>query len=82
MPYIERAITPILKERVSTSKCSLLVGARQVGKSTLIKHEFKNFNRVYADASGKYLSISIIFPSRVFSSNDFINLNKSSFGTS
>ena len=36
MSYIQRAITPILKQRVSTSKCMLLVGARQVGKSTLI----------------------------------------------
>ena len=27
MSYIERAITPILKQRVSTSKCMLLVGA-------------------------------------------------------
>ena len=45
MSYIQRAITPILKQRVSTSKCMLLVGARQVGKSTLIKHEFEDFNR-------------------------------------
>ena len=49
MPYIQRAITPILKQRVSTSKCMLLVGARQVGKSTLIKHEFKDFNRANFD---------------------------------
>ena len=35
-----------------------------------------------ARSSGKYLSISIIVPSSVFSSNDFINLNKSEFGTS
>ena len=49
MPYIQRAITPILKQRVSTSKCMLLVGARQVGKSTLIKHEFEDFNRANFD---------------------------------
>lgn len=49
MPYIERAITPILKERVATSKCTLLTGARQVGKSTLIKHEFTEFNRANFD---------------------------------
>ena len=49
MSYIQRAITPILKQRVSTSKCMLLVGARQVGKSTLIKHEFKDFNRANFD---------------------------------
>ena len=49
MPYIERAITPILKKRVETGKCTLLTGARQVGKSTLIKHEFKEFNRANFD---------------------------------
>ena len=49
IPYIERAITPILKKRVDTSKCVLLVGARQVGKSTLIKHEFKDFNKANFD---------------------------------
>ena len=49
MPYIERAITPILKKRVATSKCTLLTGARQVGKSTLIKHEFTEFNRANFD---------------------------------
>ena len=49
MSYIERAITPILKKRVATSKCTLLTGARQVGKSTLIKHEFTEFNRANFD---------------------------------
>ena len=38
--YIERAVTPILKSRVLNSKCTLITGARQVGKSTLVKHEF------------------------------------------
>ena len=36
MAYIQRAITPILKKRISTTKCTLITGARQVGKSTLI----------------------------------------------
>lgn len=49
MSYIERAITPILKKRVSTSKCVLLTGARQVGKSTLIRHEFRDFNKANFD---------------------------------
>lgn len=49
MAYIERAITPILKQRVSTSKCTLVTGARQVGKSTLIKHAFAEFNRANFD---------------------------------
>lgn len=49
MAYIERAITPVLKKRVAFSKCSLIIGARQVGKSTLIKHEFTEYNRANFD---------------------------------
>lgn len=49
MAYIERAITSILKKRVATSRCTLIVGARQVGKSTFIKHEFSEFNRANFD---------------------------------
>ncbi|MBQ6380319.1 MAG: ATP-binding protein [Clostridia bacterium] len=49
MTYIERAITPILKKRVSESKCLLLTGARQVGKSTLIKHVFPEYTRANFD---------------------------------
>lgn len=44
MAYIERAITPILKKRVQNSKCTLITGARQVGKSTLVKHDFPEYN--------------------------------------
>ena len=44
MAYIERAITSVLKKRVSGSKCLLLTGARQVGKSTIIKHVFPDYN--------------------------------------
>ena len=44
MSYIERAITNVLKDRVSSSKCLLLTGARQVGKSTIIKHVFPDYN--------------------------------------
>lgn len=44
MTYMKRAITPIIKKRVETSKCALVVGARQVGKSTLIQHEFNDFH--------------------------------------
>ena len=47
--YIKRAITDVLKSRVSSSKCLLLAGARQVGKSTLIKHEFPGFHRADFD---------------------------------
>ena len=49
MSYIERNISPILKDRVQKSKCTLVVGARQVGKSTLIKHEFSEYNRTNFD---------------------------------
>ena len=49
MPYIERAITDILKKRIKSSKCLLLTGARQTGKSTVIKHVFPNFNRANFD---------------------------------
>lgn len=49
MAYIERAITPILKKRVRDSKCTLVTGARQTGKSTLIKHEFPEYNRANFD---------------------------------
>ena len=49
MAYIERAITSLLKKRVSTSKCLLLTGARQVGKSTLVKHVFPAYHRANFD---------------------------------
>lgn len=49
MPYIERAITSVLKDRVSTSKCLLLTGARQVGKSTILKHVFPEYTRADFD---------------------------------
>lgn len=44
MAYIDRAITEVLKDHVSSSKCLLLTGARQVGKSTVIKHVFPEYN--------------------------------------
>ncbi len=49
MAYIERAISDTLRERVRTSKCVLVTGARQVGKSTIIRHEFPEFNRASFD---------------------------------
>ena len=49
MSYIERAITPVIKQRVAASKCLLLIGARQVGKSTLVNHEFSGFSRANFD---------------------------------
>ena len=49
MSYIERAISDVLQQRVKTSKCMLLTGARQTGKSTLIRHEFPEYNRANFD---------------------------------
>ena len=49
MRYIHRAITPVLENRLSTSKCLLLTGARQVGKSTLINHVFQDYNKANFD---------------------------------
>ena len=49
MAYIQRAISNILKSRVKISKCTLIVGARQVGKSTLVRHEFSEYNRTNFD---------------------------------
>lgn len=49
MAYIRRAITDVMKSRVSSSKCLLLTGARQVGKSTVVKHEFPEFHRADFD---------------------------------
>ncbi|WP_130837610.1 ATP-binding protein [Lachnoclostridium sp. Marseille-P6806] len=49
MAYIQRAISKTLKNRVKTSKCTLIEGARQVGKSTLVKHEFPEYNRTNFD---------------------------------
>ncbi len=49
MAYIERAISDVLIKRVSTSKCLLVTGSRQVGKSTLIRHLFSDYNHVSFD---------------------------------
>lgn len=49
MAYIKRAVSDILKNRIKTSKCTMIAGARQVGKSTLVKHEFSEYNRASFD---------------------------------
>lgn len=49
MAYIHRAFTETLKNRVQYSKSTLVIGARQVGKSTLIRHEFADYNRANFD---------------------------------
>ena len=49
MAYIERAITATLKRRSQASKCLLITGARQVGKSTAVRHIFPEFNSASFD---------------------------------
>ena len=49
MYSIKRNIENVLKERASTNKAILLTGPRQVGKSTLINHLFKDANKVTFD---------------------------------
>lgn len=49
MSYIQRAIKSVLLKRTKNSKCLLLTGARQVGKSTTLSHEFPKYNRVSFD---------------------------------
>ena len=49
MYSIKRNIENILKQRASTNKAILLTGPRQVGKSTLINHLFKDANKVTFD---------------------------------
>lgn len=40
--YIKRNIEEVIKKRAKTSKCLLLTGPRQVGKSTLLKTLYPN----------------------------------------
>ena len=47
--YVDKTYTKILKDRTAMSKCLLLTGARQVGKSTLINHSFPEFNKAIFD---------------------------------
>ena len=49
MSYIQRAISEILKNRVKTSKCTLIIGARQVEKSTLVRRDFSKYNHTNFD---------------------------------
>ena len=49
MYSIKRNIENIIKNRSLTNKAILLTGPRQVGKSTLINHLFKDVNKVTFD---------------------------------
>ena len=47
--YIDRSIEKIIKNRINNSKCLLLTGARQVGKSTLLKNTYNKYNYITLD---------------------------------
>lgn len=49
MNYHHRHLESELKENVAFSKVILLIGARQVGKTTLLRHAFPNFKVVTFD---------------------------------
>ena len=49
MIYIKRLIEDILNDRFENSKCVLVSGTRQVGKSTLLKRLYSNINYVTFD---------------------------------
>ena len=49
MKYIKRSIESTLKNRVTNSKCLLLTGARQVGKSTILKKIYDGYSYVSLD---------------------------------
>ncbi len=46
MAYIPRAMEELLKRKYASYKCVAITGARQVGKSTLIKHTFPKVKRI------------------------------------
>lgn len=49
MVYIKRSIEKVLEKRGNSSKCILVTGPRQVGKSTLLKHIYKDVNYITFD---------------------------------
>lgn len=55
MKYIQRAIEPVIKKRAAASKCLLLLGARQVGKSTMLGQTFPKYHQVTFDDRGTRL---------------------------
>ena len=49
MEYIKRAIEDVVEHSAKTFKCVLVTGARQTGKSTLMKHLYSNLKQVSFD---------------------------------
>lgn len=51
MEYIKRAIEDVIKQSSKMFKCVLITGARQTGKSTLVRHLFSDLKEVSFDDS-------------------------------
>ncbi|WP_026524015.1 ATP-binding protein [Butyrivibrio sp. MB2005] len=49
MDYIKRAIEEVVEHSAKTFKCILVTGARQTGKSTLVKHLYSDIKQVSFD---------------------------------
>ena len=49
MEYLKRAIEDVIEHSAKTFKCVLITGARQTGKSTLLKHLYPNVRAVSFD---------------------------------
>ena len=49
MKYIKRAIEDVVDHSAKTFKCVLVTGARQTGKSTLVKHLYSGLKTVSFD---------------------------------
>lgn len=65
--YIKRNITEILQRRAKNSRCLLLTGPRQVGKSTLLKNIYPNVK--YMTFDDKVLLTSAIDDPKLFLKN-------------
>ncbi len=65
--YIKRNIEEVLKRRAKNSKCLLLTGPRQVGKSTLLRETYKNVK--YYSFDDKILLTTAISDPKLFLKN-------------
>ncbi len=70
MRYIRRHIEPILHKMLSQFKVVLVTGPRQVGKSTLLKNELKDFEYVTLDDMSE-LELARTDPAIFFKNHSF-----------
>ena len=91
MSYIERNISPILKDRVQKSKCTLVVGARPVsythldvykrqvvGGSPIDSIQYELIDKQF-DCMAKYLSWDMLFNKSYYATaRDELEKNKDS----